>query len=75
VYGADRPGIVFEVTRLLPGADINIVALHTRLRDRVYTMAIEVVVPPSTHSDRAELDHLAAQVSSCDSTCDNNSFL
>jgi glycine cleavage system transcriptional repressor len=64
VYGADRPGIVFEVTRLLARADINIVALHTRLRDRVYTMAMEVVVPPSTDGDRvaAELDHLAAQL-------------
>jgi glycine cleavage system transcriptional repressor len=64
VYGADRPGIVFEVTRLLAGADINIVDLHTRLRDRVYAMSIEVVVPPSTDGDRvaAELDHLAAQL-------------
>jgi glycine cleavage system transcriptional repressor len=64
VYGADRPGIVFEVTRLLARADINIVALHTRLRDRVYTMALEVVVPPSTDGDRvaSELDRLAAEL-------------
>jgi glycine cleavage system transcriptional repressor len=64
VYGADRPGIVFEVTRLLAGADINIVDLRTRLRDRVYAMSIEVVVPSSTDGDRvaAELDSLAAQL-------------
>jgi glycine cleavage system transcriptional repressor len=64
VHGADRPGIVFEVTRLLAGADINIVDLHTWLRDRVYAMSMEVVVPLSTDGNRvaAELEHLAAQL-------------
>jgi glycine cleavage system transcriptional repressor len=64
VYGADRPGIVFEVTRLLAKADINIVDLHTRLRDRLYTMSMEVDVPAKIDGDQvaAELDHLADQL-------------
>jgi glycine cleavage system transcriptional repressor len=64
VYGSDRPGIVFEVTRLLARAGVNIVDLHTRLNDRVYAMSMEVTVPPDTDGDRvaAELDRLAGQL-------------
>jgi glycine cleavage system transcriptional repressor len=64
VHGSDRPGIVFEVTRLLARADVNIVDLHTRLRDRVYTMSMKVMVPDEADGDRvaAELDRLAGQL-------------
>jgi glycine cleavage system transcriptional repressor len=64
LWGSDRPGIVFEVTRLLARASINIVDLHTRLRDRVSTLAMEVLVPPGTDGDlvAAELDRLAGHL-------------
>jgi glycine cleavage system transcriptional repressor len=51
VYGADRPGIVHQVTTLLAANDVNIVDLTTRVigdADRpVYAMVIEVTLPPS----------------------------
>ncbi len=64
VHGSDRPGIVFEVTRVLDRAGVNIVNLHTRLADRVYRMSMEVAVPAGTDGDQvaAELDRLAAQL-------------
>ncbi|HUR23385.1 MAG TPA: ACT domain-containing protein [Acidimicrobiales bacterium] len=50
VYGADRPGIVHEVTSLLADAEVNILDLTTRLigeADRpVYAMILEVTLPP-----------------------------
>ncbi len=45
VYGADRPGIVFEVTRLLSSLDVNITDLDTRLAGApgrgIYVMLLE----------------------------------
>jgi glycine cleavage system transcriptional repressor len=66
VYGADRPGIVHEVSRLLAGRGVNIVDLATRVigpADRpVYAMFLELTVPASCdHDDLAaaltELGH------------------
>ena len=72
MQGADRPGIVFEVTRLLSQSGINISGLKTRLRGGDasgyrppgYTMALEVVVPPEVDGDAVadRLDHLARQL-------------
>jgi glycine cleavage system transcriptional repressor len=49
VYGADRPGIVHRVTRLLAGEGVNVVDLTTRIigdDDRpVYAMFLDVTVP------------------------------
>lgn len=58
VYGADRPGIVHQVTRLLAEAGVNIVDLTTRVigePDRaVYAMFLDVTVPP-----RVDVEELA----------------
>ncbi|MBI3912032.1 MAG: ACT domain-containing protein [Armatimonadetes bacterium] len=51
VYGADRPGIVAEVSAVLGAREINIVDLKTRLANAggppVYTMLIEADLPPN----------------------------
>jgi glycine cleavage system transcriptional repressor len=64
VHGADRPGLVFEVTRLLAQSGIHITELRTRLPDRIYTMAMEVIVPPETDGNYVadQLDKLAGQL-------------
>ncbi|HEX9683095.1 MAG TPA: ACT domain-containing protein [Acidimicrobiales bacterium] len=58
VYGADRPGIVAAITRLLADRGVNVVDLSTRVigdPDRpVYAMVLEVTVP-----DRVDVDELA----------------
>jgi glycine cleavage system transcriptional repressor len=45
VYGADKPGIVFEVTRLLSELEVNITDLDTRLAGKpgqgIYVMLLE----------------------------------
>lgn len=59
VYGADRPGIVHRVTRLLADRGVNITDLDTRVigepDEPVYAMHLEVTVP-----DDVDVDHLAA---------------
>lgn len=45
VHGADRPGVVFEVTRLLAGAGVNIVDLQSRLSGPVGSLTMRVNVP------------------------------
>jgi glycine cleavage system transcriptional repressor len=45
VYGADRPGIVFEVARLLADAGINIMDLQTRMSGPVGSLSMEVDIP------------------------------
>lgn len=57
VYGADRPGIVYGVARLLAERGVNIVDLTTRVAgpadEPVYAMLLEVRVPAGV--DAAEL--------------------
>jgi glycine cleavage system transcriptional repressor len=64
VYGADRPGIVFEVTRELARAGINITDLQTRLLDRVCALSMEVTVPAGADGNQVadQLDRLANQL-------------
>ena len=48
VYGADRPGILQQVSAVLADANVNITDLTTRLIDgehSVYAMALEIAVP------------------------------
>jgi glycine cleavage system transcriptional repressor len=45
VHGSDRPGIVFEVTRLLADAGINIVGLESRMAGPVGSLSMQVDVP------------------------------
>jgi glycine cleavage system transcriptional repressor len=46
VHGADHPGIVAAVTRVLADAGVNVCDLQTRLAARLYVMIIDVSVPP-----------------------------
>ncbi len=58
VHGADRPGIVHGVTSLLAERSVNIVDLSTWVvgsPDRpVYTMVLEVTLPPGTDPHELE---------------------
>ena len=48
VYGADRPGIVHEITSVLATAGVNVTDLTTRViegESPVYAMALEIAVP------------------------------
>ena len=58
VHGADRPGMVYEVARLLADRGVNVVDLRTRVigaADRpVYAMLLDVTLPAGV--DAVELD-------------------
>ena len=58
VYGADRPGIVHAVTRVLAGAGVNITDLATRVvggaEHPVYAMLLDVTVPTSVDAAAVE---------------------
>jgi glycine cleavage system transcriptional repressor len=54
VHGADHPGIVAAVTRVLADAGVNVCDLQTRLVDQLYVMVIDAAVPPEVSLD--ELD-------------------
>ena len=49
VYGADRPGIVFKVTRLLADRKVNITDLNSRLAGApeapIYVLMLEAILP------------------------------
>ncbi|HZN14918.1 MAG TPA: ACT domain-containing protein [Acidimicrobiales bacterium] len=68
VYGADRPGIVYEVTKLLADAGANVVDLTTRViggADRpLYAMLLDVTLPPGVNGGdvRDRLDGLAGSL-------------
>ena len=66
VYGADRPGIVHQITTALSVRGVNIVDLATRVIGRdgvtpVYAMLLDLRVPDSIDDDTlsAELDEVA----------------
>jgi glycine cleavage system transcriptional repressor len=67
VVGLDRAGIVYRTSRLLAARGINIVDLHTHVEPApnsgspVFTMLVEVTVPPETDRKalRRELEALA----------------
>ena len=46
VHGADHPGIVAAVTRVLADAGVNVTDLKTRLARDLYVMIIDAAVPP-----------------------------
>lgn len=64
VYGADRPGIVHQMTTLLSGKGINITDLDSRIVGRadrpIYAMLIEMDLPATVDVDalRSELADL-----------------
>jgi glycine cleavage system transcriptional repressor len=68
VYGADRPGIVHRVSRLLADRGVNIVDLTTRIigsEERpVYAMILDVTLPAGLDppSLQLELEMVAAEL-------------
>ena len=46
VHGADHPGIVAAVTRVLADGGVNVTDLQTRLSRDLYVMIIDAAVPP-----------------------------
>ncbi|MGH2967484.1 MAG: glycine cleavage system protein R [Solirubrobacteraceae bacterium] len=45
VHGADHPGILAAVTRVLADAGVNVCDLQTRLAGELYVMVIDAAVP------------------------------
>lgn len=68
VHGADRPGIVHRVTRVLADAGVNVADLSTHMFDASeggaapagYVMVLDVVVPDACDVDRLRADLAAA---------------
>jgi glycine cleavage system transcriptional repressor len=62
VYGADRPGIVYDVTHALASRGVNVVGMSSRLagEEPIYAMLLEVALPPTLGD--AELDELLARL-------------
>jgi len=46
VHGADHPGIVAAVTRVLADAGVNVTDLGTHLARELYVMVIDAALPP-----------------------------
>jgi glycine cleavage system transcriptional repressor len=57
VHGADRPGIVSEITGVVASAGGNITDLSTRLTDDLYVLVAEVDLPTT-----ADIDSLRARL-------------
>ena len=72
VYGADHPGIVHGVASLLADRSVNIVDLSTRVigtrDDPVYTMLLQVTLPPGGDPQALERD-LEAKAAELGVTC------
>ncbi|HET8952314.1 MAG TPA: ACT domain-containing protein [Solirubrobacteraceae bacterium] len=62
VHGADHPGIVAAVTRVLADAGVNVCDLQTRLAQDLYVMIIDAAVPPGLALE--ELDRRLRAVAS-----------
>lgn len=64
VHGADRPGVVFEVTRLLAEAGINVIDLESRQLGRQSSLSMKVDVPTAVDGNEvaAELDRLGEEL-------------
>jgi glycine cleavage system transcriptional repressor len=68
VYGADRPGIVYRVTRLLADCQVNITDVNTRVVGEgkpVYIMILEVEAPriPESLDLEQRLESLGKELS------------
>lgn len=61
LYGADRPGIVYRISRTLADRGVNITDLTSHVTGgNVYTMALDVDLPPSL--DPAALEAALGEV-------------
>ncbi len=61
VHGADHPGILAAVTRVLAEAGVNVCDLQTRLAQSLYVMIIDVAVPPEVNDLGDRLQTVAAE--------------
>jgi glycine cleavage system transcriptional repressor len=61
VHGADHPGIVAAVTRVLADAGVNVCDLQTRLVRDLYVMVMDVAVPPGAGDLEDRLQAVAAE--------------
>ena len=61
VHGADHPGILAAVTRVLADAGVNVCDLQTRLAQSLYVMVMDVAVPPAVGDLEARLGVVAAE--------------
>jgi glycine cleavage system transcriptional repressor len=61
VHGADHPGILAAVTRVLAEAGVNVCDLQTRLAQSLYVMVMDVAVPPGVDDLEARLGVAAAE--------------
>lgn len=71
IYGADKPGIVHQMSKALADRDVNIVDLETRLvggrgvdQEPIYSMILDVTIPANASVEdlRVELDRAAAEI-------------
>ena len=64
IRASDRPGIVFEVTRVLARSGVGIQSLQTRLRGSELSLWMEADLPPEVDGDgvAAELDRLGREL-------------
>ena len=60
VHGADHPGILAAVTRVLADAGVNVCDLQTRLAGDLYVMIMDVAVPPTVSDLDERLRAVAA---------------
>jgi glycine cleavage system transcriptional repressor len=61
VHGADHPGILAAVTRVLADAGVNVCDLQTRLSRSLYVMVMDVAVPPGVADLDERLRAVAAE--------------
>ena len=64
VHGADRPGVVYEVSQLLADEGVNVVDLKCRLSGRLASLTMQVDVPKGVDGDYVahRLDRLGEQL-------------
>ncbi len=64
VYGADKPGIVYKVAKLLADKNINISDLRTEKTNDLYVMIIEAEFPKGINIEdfEKELDKLKKEI-------------
>lgn len=65
VYGADKPGILFQVTDALASAGVNITDLNSRLvgvEEPVYAVMLELAVPGDAAALEQQLTEIAATI-------------
>ncbi len=67
VYGFDRAGIVYKVSKYLSDKKINITDVQTKIsgkKDKVYIMLLEVNIPKTVNIDEIKhnLHHLAQEL-------------